>query len=92
MDFSQLKFDANGLIPAIAQDARTNQVLMLAYMNQQSIEQTLETGYATYFSRSRQALWKKGETTPFSSVPPLGRAKPPCWWSGLSRLSAKARR
>ena len=47
MDFSQLKFDANGLIPAIAQDARTNQVLMLAYMNQQSIEQTLETGYAT---------------------------------------------
>ena len=59
MDFSQLKFDANGLIPAIAQDARTNQVLMLAYMNQQSIEQTLETGYATYFSRSRQALWKK---------------------------------
>ena len=63
MDFSQLKFDANGLIPAIAQDARTNQVLMLAYMNQQSIEQTLETGYATYFSRSRQALWKKGETS-----------------------------
>ena len=63
MDFSQLKFDANGLIPAIAQDARTNQVLMLAYMNEQSIEQTLETGYATYFSRSRQALWKKGETS-----------------------------
>ena len=63
MDFSQLKFDANGLIPAIAQDAHTNQVLMLAYMNQQSIEQTLETGYATYFSRSRQALWKKGETS-----------------------------
>ena len=56
MDFSQLKFDANGLIPAIAQDAHTNQVLMLAYMNQQSIEQTLETGYATYFSRSPQAL------------------------------------
>lgn len=52
-----------GLIPAIAQDAHTNQVLMLAYMNQQSIEQTLETGYATYFSRSRQALWKKGETS-----------------------------
>ena len=55
MDFSQLKFDANGLIPAIAQDEHTNQVLMLAYMNQQSIEQTLETGYATYCSRSRQA-------------------------------------
>ena len=63
MDFSKLKFDENGLIPAIAQDARTNQVLMLAYMNRQSIEQTLETGYATYFSRSRQVLWKKGETS-----------------------------
>ena len=72
MDFSQLKFDANGLIPAIAQDARTNQVLMLAYMNQQSIEQTLETGYATYFSRSRQALWKKGEP------PGTRRSSSPC--------------
>lgn len=63
MDFSQLKFDANGLIPAIAQDAETNQVLMLAYMNRESIEKTLETGYATYFSRSRQQLWRKGETS-----------------------------
>lgn len=72
MDFSQLKFDANGLIPAIAQDARTNQVLMLAYMNQQSIEQTLETGYATYFSRSRQALWKKAKP------PGTRRSSSPC--------------
>lgn len=63
MDFSQLKFDANGLIPAIAQDAETNQVLMLAYMNRESIEKTLETGYATYFSRSRRQLWRKGETS-----------------------------
>ena len=64
MDFSQLKFDANGLIPAIAQDARTNQVLMLAYMNQQSIEQTLETGYATYFNFvPGRRCGRRGETS-----------------------------
>lgn len=50
-----------GLLPAIAQDAATGQVLMLAYMNQQSFEETLQTGYATYFSRSRGRLWRKGE-------------------------------
>ena len=63
MDFSQLKFDANGLIPAIAQDARTNQVLMLAYMNRESLRKTLETGYTWYWSRSRQELWNKGATS-----------------------------
>ena len=63
MDFSQLKFDANGLIPAIAQDARTNQVLMLAYMNRESLRKTLETGYTWYWSRSRQELWNKGVTS-----------------------------
>ena len=56
-------FQKGELIPAISFDVDTKTVLMLAYMNQQSIEQTLETGYATYFSRSRQALWKKGETS-----------------------------
>jgi phosphoribosyl-AMP cyclohydrolase len=52
-----------GLIPAIAQDASTGEILMLAYMNQQAFEATLATGKATYFSRSRQALWIKGETS-----------------------------
>jgi len=55
------KFDSNGLIPAIAQDAKTGQVLMVAYMNREAIELTIQTGYATYFSRSRGKLWKKGE-------------------------------
>lgn len=53
----------NGLLPAIAQDAETGDILMLAYMNQQSYEATVTTGQATYWSRSRQALWKKGETS-----------------------------
>jgi phosphoribosyl-AMP cyclohydrolase len=55
------KFDENGLIPAIAQDARTGQILMVAYMNRQALDATVKSGYATYFSRSRKALWKKGE-------------------------------
>ena len=52
---------AGGLIPAIVQDATTGEILMLAYMNQQAFEATLSTGKATYFSRSRQTLWIKGE-------------------------------
>ena len=55
------KFDNNGLITAIAQDAKTGQILMVAYMNKESLDLTIQTGYATYFSRSRQKLWKKGE-------------------------------
>lgn len=55
------KFDDNGLIPAIAQDAKTGQILMVAYMNRAALDLTIQTGYATYFSRSRQKLWKKGE-------------------------------
>src|SRR3954468_13105008 len=58
-----LKFDERGLIPAIAQDHLTGQVRMMAYMNQASLEQTLITGKATFFSRSRGALWTKGETS-----------------------------
>lgn len=57
----KLKFDEKGLIVGIAQDAVTGEVLMQAYMNQESIDKTLETGFATYFSRSRQKLWMKGE-------------------------------
>jgi phosphoribosyl-AMP cyclohydrolase len=55
------RFDSNGLIPAIAQDAKTGQILMVAYMNQEALEQTLQRGYAVYFSRSRGKLWRKGE-------------------------------
>ena len=55
------KFDENGLITAIAQDADTGQVLMVAYMNREALDLTLKTQNATYFSRSRKKLWKKGE-------------------------------
>ena len=60
LDFSP-KFDEKGLITAIAQDAATGQILMVACMNQEALDQTIRTGYATYFSRSRRRLWKKGE-------------------------------
>ncbi len=64
MDFiKELKFDEKGLIPAIAQDAISGEVLMCAYMNEESIKKTIETGHATYFSRSRQELWEKGATS-----------------------------
>jgi len=63
MELSAIRFDDRGLVPAIAQDYSTGEVLMLAWMNAESIQLTEETGYATYFSRSRQKLWKKGETS-----------------------------
>lgn len=59
----QLKFDENGLIPAIVQDGTTGDVLMLAYMNQESLTKTLETNETWFFSRSRQELWNKGATS-----------------------------
>ena len=60
----QLDFKkGNGLIPCIVQDVETNQVLMLGYMNEESLEETIRSGYATYWSRSRNELWKKGETS-----------------------------
>jgi phosphoribosyl-AMP cyclohydrolase len=55
------RFDGNGLIPVITQDSQTGQVLMFAYMNARALEQTLKTGRATYYSRSRKKLWIKGE-------------------------------
>jgi len=58
-----LRFDAHGLIPAVAQDAETGRVLMVAWMNREAFERTLATGYAHYWSRSRKTLWKKGETS-----------------------------
>ena len=67
MDINKLiediKFDNNGLVPAIVQDINTNKVLMLAYMNEESIRKTLEEKIACYYSRSRKELWRKGETS-----------------------------
>ena len=63
MAINTIKFDEKGLIPAIVQDADTNDVVMFAWMNRESFTQTLETGIMTYWSRSRQKLWVKGETS-----------------------------
>jgi phosphoribosyl-AMP cyclohydrolase len=61
--FDQLKFDSNGLIPAIIQEAGTGRVLMMAWMNRASLEKTIETGLTHFWSRSRQKFWMKGETS-----------------------------
>ena len=58
-----LVFDANGLIPAVVQEATTHEVLMVAWMNRESLDLTLKTGYTVFWSRSRKTLWKKGETS-----------------------------
>ena len=63
MEIDQIKFDTNGLIPAIIQDAETNEVLMLAYMNADSLGLTLEKGETYFWSRSRAELWHKGGTS-----------------------------
>ena len=63
MQILGIKFDSNGLVPAIVQDAETNQVLMLAYMNEESLRLTLEKGETVFWSRSRGELWHKGETS-----------------------------
>ena len=63
IDFANLKFDEKGLIPAIIQDVKTNAVLMLAYMNEESLARTVETGYTWFWSRSRQEFWNKGATS-----------------------------
>lgn len=62
-DITSLKFDQNGLIPAIAQDASSGEVLMMAWMNGESVQRTLETRKVTYWSRSRQSFWIKGESS-----------------------------
>ena len=59
LDFAK----CGGLIPAIAQDHKTNEILMMAYINAESWQETINSGYATYYSRSRQQLWKKGESS-----------------------------
>jgi len=58
-----LKFDKKGLIPAIIQNAASGKVLMLGYINKESLEKTLQTGHVWFYSRSRQELWEKGETS-----------------------------
>ncbi|MEM1345563.1 MAG: phosphoribosyl-AMP cyclohydrolase [Pseudomonadota bacterium] len=62
-DPAMLRYNDAGLIPAIAQDAATGQVLMMAWMNAHALTETLATGRVTYWSRSRRALWRKGETS-----------------------------
>lgn len=63
IDFAKIKYNSDGLIPVIAQDYKDGTVLMLAYMNEESLKKTLETGQAIYYSRSRQDLWHKGATS-----------------------------
>ena len=63
MQIPELKYDANGLIPAIIQDAENSEVLMMAYMNEASLKRTIETGRTHFWSRSRQKYWMKGESS-----------------------------
>ena len=84
-----LKYDEKGLIPVICQDADTLQVLMMAYAKEEQIQKTLQTGYATYFSRSRNIEWIKGSRGRRSRARRDGRRRPrwrrPC---GLGRARA----
>jgi phosphoribosyl-ATP pyrophosphohydrolase/phosphoribosyl-AMP cyclohydrolase len=61
--FSELKFDERGLVPVVAQDAVTGEVLTLAYANEESLRLTVETGELHFYSRSREEIWRKGETS-----------------------------
>lgn len=63
MDFGEFKLNTDGLLPVVVQDYKTNEVLMMAYMNEEAFEHTIKTGKMTYYSRSRQMLWVKGETS-----------------------------
>ncbi len=60
---AELRFDPQGLIPAVAQSHASGEVLMVAWMNREAVEETLRTGQVTYWSRSRQKLWRKGESS-----------------------------
>jgi len=60
---NQIRFDAAGLVPVVTQDARSGEILMLAYASREALEETLRSGYAHYWSRSRRSLWRKGETS-----------------------------
>jgi phosphoribosyl-AMP cyclohydrolase len=65
---SEIQWTAEGLVPAIAQDAQTGKILMMAWMNQDALQETVATSKAVYWSRSRQALWRKGETSGHEQV------------------------
>jgi len=60
---NEIKYDSNGLVPAVVQDAETKEVLMMAYMNAESLRMTIETGETVFWSRSRSELWHKGATS-----------------------------
>jgi phosphoribosyl-AMP cyclohydrolase / phosphoribosyl-ATP pyrophosphohydrolase len=62
-ELSTITFDAQGLVPAVVQDADTNEVLVLAWMNRESIDHSYKTGHVTFWSRSRDELWEKGATS-----------------------------
>ncbi len=62
----RIKWTADGLVPAIAQDANSGRVLMMAWMNRESLQRTVDCGEAVYWSRSRQQLWRKGETSGYT--------------------------
>ena len=74
MDVGQLKFDAQGLIPAVVQDWQDGTVLMVAFMNQEALQKTLDTKSVHFWSRSRKALWEKGETSGHRLQLKIGRA------------------
>ena len=63
LELAKIKFDKHGLVPAVVQDVKTNAVVMLAYMNKESLQLTVQTGYTWFWSRSRQELWNKGATS-----------------------------
>ncbi len=63
LNVNDIQYNADGLVPVVAQSVDTQEVLMLAYMNETALNKTLSSGYAHYYSRSRQSLWKKGETS-----------------------------
>ena len=63
LDLTKIKFDEHGLVPAVVHDVKTKAVVMLAYMNAESLRLTVETGYTWFWSRSRQELWNKGATS-----------------------------
>jgi phosphoribosyl-AMP cyclohydrolase len=67
-NLNQVQWNSDGLVPAIAQDSASGEVLMLAWMSREALAATLEEGRAVYFSRSRQALWRKGETSGHSQL------------------------
>ena len=72
---SQIRYDSRGLVPAVVQDAETKEVLMLAYMNEEALKRTLTSGTTWFYSRSRQAMWNKGETSGhFQMVKQIGAA------------------